>query len=116
MLSDVANEEYAYLTTVGRVSGTRHEIEIWFATDGSTVWLISGGSDHSDWVRNLLASPRASVRIADLTVEVSARCSLTEPAERERAAMLLHSKYARQVSATAKQWTADAYLVALDPV
>jgi deazaflavin-dependent oxidoreductase (nitroreductase family) len=116
MLAGVVHEEYAYLTTTGRVSGTSHEIEIWFATDGSTVWLISGGDDRSDWVRNLLRDPRASVRIADVTVEVIARCAIADPAEREQAATRLYDKYSRQVSATAEQWTSDAYLVALDPV
>ena len=83
MLAGVVHEEYAYLTTTGRVSGTAHEIEIWFATDGSTVWLISGGDERSDWVRNLLRDPRASVRIADVTLEVTARCAIADPAARQ---------------------------------
>lgn len=37
------DEQYAYLGTTGRVTGAEHEIEIWFASDGTTVWLISGG-------------------------------------------------------------------------
>ncbi len=30
-----------------------HEIEIWFADDDDTLYMLSGGGDRSDWVRNL---------------------------------------------------------------
>jgi len=115
-LEGVAAEEYAYLTTTGRRSGRRHEIEIWFATDGDVVWMISGGRDESDWVQNLLAAPDARVRIGGGSVTVRARLPLGDPVERRRAATALHGKYATQVSATAEQWVAEAYLVAFDPV
>lgn len=52
-----------YLETIGRVSGRPHEIEIWFASDGATVWLRSGGGDRADWVRNLRANPAVRLRI-----------------------------------------------------
>jgi Domain of unknown function (DUF385). len=115
MLADVVDEEYAYLTTGGRVSGEPHEIEIWFATDGSTAWLISGAHDRSDWVRNLLARASARLRIGAVILDVHARCAIVDPVERERVARMLHDKYARQVSAAVEEWIADAYLVALDP-
>ena len=104
--------EYAYLTTTGRATGTEHQIEIWFAGDGPTLWLISGGHDRSDWVRNLLADQRARVRVGDETFSVRARCGIADATERDTAVRLLHAKYATQVSATADQWLADAYLVA----
>ena len=44
MLKD---EDFCYLTTRGRVTGRPHEIEIWFAVDGDTVYLLSGGGDRS---------------------------------------------------------------------
>jgi len=115
MLSDLTHEEYAYLTTTGRRTGALHEIEIWFATDGLVVWMISGGRDRSDWVQNLLAAPEAVLRIAAESFAVRARSPLVDPDERRRAAEALHAKYATQVSATAAQWVADAYLVAFDP-
>ena len=114
MLANV-DEEYAYLTTSGRITGADHEIEIWFASDGVTLWLISGGQDRSDWVRNLLADPRARVRIGDQTLTVRARSAVADATERDTAARLLPAKYATQVSASADQWVVDAYLVALDP-
>jgi deazaflavin-dependent oxidoreductase (nitroreductase family) len=112
MLSDLATEEFAHLTTTGRRTGTPHEIEIWFATGGGALWMISGGRDRSDWVQNLLARPEAIVRIATTTLAVTARAGIDDPSERRVAAEALHAKYAGQVSATAEQWVADAYLVA----
>ena len=58
------NASVCYLETIGRVSGRPHEIEIWFAADGDTIWMLSGGMDRSDWVRNLQHNPAVRVRIA----------------------------------------------------
>jgi hypothetical protein len=33
----LADEDYCYLTTAGRVSGEPREIEIWFGLDGRTL-------------------------------------------------------------------------------
>jgi hypothetical protein len=52
--SRFAGEPYCYLTTTGRVSGRPHQIEIWFAIDGGTLYMLSGGGERSDWVKNLL--------------------------------------------------------------
>src|SRR5574341_232577 len=64
LLSGLKREDYCYLTTTGRVSGRPHQIEIWFAVEGGTLYLLSG-SDRSDWVRNLRASAEVTVRIAN---------------------------------------------------
>jgi len=40
----LASEDFCYLTTVGRRTGTRHTIEIWFARENGTLYLLSGGS------------------------------------------------------------------------
>jgi len=52
-----------YLETIGRTTGKPHEIEIWFASDGATIWMLSGGGDRADWVRNLRHNPAVRVRI-----------------------------------------------------
>ena len=72
MTADLADEQYCYLTTTGRVTGKPHEIEIWFALDGGTIYLLS--DDHgSDWVRNLRRTPEVTVRIAGETFGGRAR-------------------------------------------
>ena len=64
LLISLSKEEYCYLTTTGRVSGKSHEIEIWFGILDGTLYLLSGGRDKSDWVKNLIKTPDVTVRIA----------------------------------------------------
>jgi hypothetical protein len=110
-LGRVANEEDAYVTTTGRVTGKPHEIEIWFATDATAIFLISGGADRSDWVRNLLNDPHTTVRIADQQQEYVARFELST-VERRFAADELARKYR---PGSGDDWI-DGYLIALDPI
>ncbi|MGH2582838.1 MAG: nitroreductase family deazaflavin-dependent oxidoreductase [Anaerolineales bacterium] len=56
-------EGYCYLTTLGRVTGRPHEIEIWFALKEKVAYLLSGGGLESDWVKNLRANPQVNLRI-----------------------------------------------------
>jgi hypothetical protein len=55
-LATWADEPYAYLTTIGRRTGEPHRIEIWFAVHEGRVYLMSGGRDRADWVRNVMAN------------------------------------------------------------
>ncbi len=109
----LADEDYCYLTTVGRRSGRPREIEIWFGLDGETLFLLSGGRDRSDWVRNLRADPRVSVRIADRVMEGRARI-VDDPEEDQRARTLLVDKYGPRYSGDLSSWRADALPVAVD--
>ena len=52
-----------YLTTVGRGTGRRHRIEIWYLDDDDCLYLLSGYCLKADWVRNLLAHPDVTVEI-----------------------------------------------------
>ena len=65
-LRGLAEEDFCYLTTTGRVTGRPHEIEIWFALipERRTLYMLSGGGDRSDWVKNLSRDPDVEVRIA----------------------------------------------------
>lgn len=85
-------EQYAYLTTTGRVSGEPREIEIWFATRGDTVYMLAGGGHGAHWVMNLIANPAATIRLDEVTYAGAAR--VLEPGEEALAARhLLASKY-----------------------
>jgi deazaflavin-dependent oxidoreductase (nitroreductase family) len=64
---------FCYLTTTGRVSARPHRIEIWFATAGGRVYLLSGGRDHADWVRNLVVSPDVTLELGDRVGAARAR-------------------------------------------
>ena len=60
-LGPPADAPFCYLVTRGRVGWRSHRIEIWFALDGDTLYLLSGGRDRSDWVKNLRATPEVTV-------------------------------------------------------
>jgi deazaflavin-dependent oxidoreductase (nitroreductase family) len=113
----LAAEDYCYLTTTGRASGRPRTIEIWFALEGSTLYMLSGGGDRSDWVRNLREEPRVSVRVG--AEESGGRARIVEDSpEDELARRLLHEKYASRYSGDLSSWRASALPVAvdLDPV
>lgn len=59
------SHEFAYLTTKGRVTGESHRIEIWFVIFDDAMWVNSGGSRRSDWVKNLISNPLLEVEIGD---------------------------------------------------
>lgn len=103
------------LTTTGRRSGRRHTIEIWFAADGDSVYVLSGGGDRSDWVRNLRADPEVTVGIAGVELSGQARM-ITDPAEERRARDLVHDKYASGYGGDLSRWREASLPVAVDVV
>ncbi len=60
-----ADEAFCYLTTTGRRSGQPHTIEIWFAVGRGVVYMMAGGGDRSDWVRNVMADPAVRLQIGE---------------------------------------------------
>jgi deazaflavin-dependent oxidoreductase (nitroreductase family) len=111
--SGMADEDYCYLTTTGRVSGRPREIEIWFALEGSSLYMLSGGRDRSDWVRNLLRDPQVGVRIADERLAGRARV-VEDPAEDALARRLLFEKYSSRYSGDLESWRNDALPIAVE--
>ena len=87
-----AGDSICHLQTVGRRSGRKRTIEIWFATDGERIYLLAGGRDRAHWVRNLRVEPRVRVRIGGRTIDGRARVIEGEPGEAV-ARRLLAAKY-----------------------
>jgi deazaflavin-dependent oxidoreductase (nitroreductase family) len=112
-LTGLAGEDYCYLTTIGRISGEPREIEIWFGLDRTTLYMLSGGRDRSDWVKNLMREPRVSVRIADRTFQGNARV-VSDPEEGERARALLFEKYSPGYSGDLEDWRERSLPIAVD--
>lgn len=54
---------YLYLTTTGRTSGNPHQIEIWFVEHDGAYYIVSGGRENSDWVKNIRANPAVTVSV-----------------------------------------------------
>jgi deazaflavin-dependent oxidoreductase (nitroreductase family) len=113
-LGALAGEDFCYLTTTGRVTGRPHEIEIWFATDGRTLYMLSDGRDGSDWVKNLQRTPEVAVRIANERFEGQARV-VEDAGEDELARQLLVEKYESNPGSLAN-WRRTALPVAVELV
>ncbi len=112
--ADADDEEFCYLTTRGRVSGRPHEIEIWFARDGLTLHLLSGGGARSDWVRNLEAEPSVRVRVRDTTYDARARVVERGEPEDLGARDRVYAKYTARGYDGLDGWRERALVVALD--
>jgi deazaflavin-dependent oxidoreductase (nitroreductase family) len=110
---DLGGLDYCYLTTVGRVSGDPHQIEIWFALRDGVLYLLSGGADRSDWVRNLRANPDVTIRLGTETRAVVAR-PVTEPEEDALARHLLVEKYRKRDSDDLDEWGRTSLPIAIE--
>jgi deazaflavin-dependent oxidoreductase (nitroreductase family) len=108
----LAAEDFCYLTTVGRVSGRPHTVEMWFALEDRTLYILSGGGGRSDWVKNLGHSPEVEVRIASERLEGRARV-VKDPGEDELARSLLVEKY-ESTPGSLSNWRRTALPVAVD--
>lgn len=62
-----------HLVTTGRRSGQPREIEIWFTRADQRVYLVAESGPRAAWVRNLLAQPRVTWRLAGRTWHGRAR-------------------------------------------
>ncbi|HSH60250.1 MAG TPA: nitroreductase family deazaflavin-dependent oxidoreductase [Acidimicrobiales bacterium] len=105
--------DFCYLTTTGRVSGLPHRIEIWFALEDSTVYLLAGGGRRADWVQNLAAEPVVTLALAGR--EHAARARVVHDGEEAALARrLLYDKYSRRYGASLERWRDSALPVAVD--
>lgn len=87
--------EYLYLTTTGRVTGKRHEIEIWFVESEGKYYVLAEHRHMAQWVRNIAKNPRVHIRVGSSVFDGTAR-ALDELADREAyelAQQLMRDKY-----------------------
>jgi deazaflavin-dependent oxidoreductase (nitroreductase family) len=113
-LESSASEQFCYVTTRGRRTGNPHEIEIWFGLSGQTLYMLSGGREKSDWVRNILAEPRVTVRIGSREFEGNGRAVAAGTDEDALARRLLLEKYSESYSGDLTEWGRTALPVAVD--
>jgi deazaflavin-dependent oxidoreductase (nitroreductase family) len=111
--SAYATEEYCYLTTTGRRTGNPHTIEIWFAVDCDTVYMMAGGRETSDWVQNLIANPSVRIQIGEHDWDARARLVVAGSDEDARVRPRLREKYAN-ASDDLVGWAKSALPVALE--
>jgi deazaflavin-dependent oxidoreductase (nitroreductase family) len=111
--SRLADEQYCYLTTTGRVTGHPHRIEIWFAIGQDTLYMLSGGGERSDWVKNLRRDPVVTVETGTGKFQGRARV-VADPTESERARALVHDKYAPGYRRDLTSWRRRSLPIAVD--
>jgi deazaflavin-dependent oxidoreductase (nitroreductase family) len=114
VLLDATDDDFCYLTTRGRVSGEPHEIEIWFARDGSTLYLMAGAGDRSDWVRNLRADAAVTVRVRDVTFAATARVVEAGTDEDALARRIVTDKFRPRYHGSLDDWQVRSLPVALE--
>jgi deazaflavin-dependent oxidoreductase (nitroreductase family) len=107
-LDQLAGEQYCYLTTTGRVTGKPHTIEIWFALDSATLYMLSGGGSKSDWVRNIRRYPTVSLSIGGRSFEGEGRVLSPDDPNDQLARRLLFEKYSGSYSGDLTSWRDSA--------
>ena len=112
-LEAFAHEDFCYLTTIGRVSGRPHTIEIWYVLNGETLYMLSGGLDQSDWVKNVLHDAAVSVKIKERIFHGHARL-VKDAQEDALARQLIAWKYPSTDEDDLTAWYRESLPVAVD--
>jgi deazaflavin-dependent oxidoreductase (nitroreductase family) len=94
------------------VSGDPHEIEIWFALADGVAYLLSGGGDRSDWVKNLSATPDVTIRIGEERRAAVARV-ISDAREDALARRRVVEKYRPRYSGELDEWGRTSLPVAI---
>jgi len=105
--------DFCYVTTKGRRSGSPHTVEIWFALRDDVVYLLAGGTEESDWVKNLRADPTVGLRLGDRDLICRGRL-VDDPEEDATARRLLLEKYGHRHADDPSEWARTARPVAID--
>ena len=108
-----ADLDFCYVTTTGRVTGRPHTIEIWFALNQHTIYMLSGGGTDSDWVKNILRAPTVTVRIGGIDF-AGAGWIVQDQDEDALARRLILDKYQPRDSDDLSDWGRTALPVAID--
>lgn len=113
VVGDAGELDYCYLTTTGRRSGRPHTIEIWFALEGDRLYLLAGGGEGSDWVRNIRSDPTVGLRVGG--EDFIAKARVVEDREEDALARrLLLEKYGPRYPGDLEEWGRTALPVVVE--
>jgi deazaflavin-dependent oxidoreductase (nitroreductase family) len=115
-VAGIDDEDFCYITTVGRRTGNPHRVEIWFAAapGGRTIYVLAGGRERADFVRNAMVRPEVTVRIGDREGAATARVVDAGSEEDSLARRLLLAKYQAPGATDLESWGRSALPVAFD--
>ena len=112
-LQQSVDDDFCYLTTTGRVTGRMHTIEIWFALNGQTLYMLAGGRDTTDWVKNIRRTPEVQLRLRETMY--TGRGRIVEDGDEDALARrLVVAKYQPRDSDDLSEWGRTALPVAVD--
>lgn len=115
MIEELRDEQFCYVTTTGRKTGRPHEIEIWFVVHEGALFLMSGGGDRSDWLRNMKVHPQVRVRVGERELFALAEI---DPSDADQPAVrrAMAAKYQGwEPGAELSAWARTALVVRLTP-
>lgn len=108
-------EKFAYLTTVGRKTGKKHTVQLWFAFSNGSIFLSHEG-DYTDWMKNMTHERRVQLKIGTLSIEANG-VIVKEGRSRELGKKALYDKYYGPApKATIDDWFERSAVVELTPV
>ena len=111
--AELSELDFCYVTTTGRASGRPHTIEIWFALHDGRVYMLSGGGDVSDWVKNIRVNPTVGLRIGDR--DMICRAYVVQDKEEDALARrLLVEKYQPRYTGDLEEWRRTSLPVAIE--
>ena len=91
-LGPLLSKRVMILTAKGRLTGKERKTPLWYVRDGDTVYCLSGWGSSSHWLRNLVASPNATVQIGKERWQTEALL-VPEPPEGGRVLNMFLEKY-----------------------
>lgn len=71
--TEIQDNNYLYLTTIGRVTGRPREIEIWFVESNGKFYILAEHFREAQWVKNIERNSRVLVRVGNREFEGTAR-------------------------------------------
>lgn len=90
-LSDLSSHSTLRVTTVGRKTGKRHTVPVWFLVDGKMIYLVTLNLKR-DWVRNMMKNDYVELDIAGTTFKGHAK-QIVDAKRLVHVKALLNQKY-----------------------
>lgn len=110
-LERLDSQDVCYLTTMGRVTNRPHRVELWFAFNGHTLYILHEG-EMGDWMKNALRQPHVTVTIKD--AEFTGTAHMIKDREEEMLARRLLAKKYQKSEDHLVQWLTHSLAVAID--
>jgi deazaflavin-dependent oxidoreductase (nitroreductase family) len=112
-LAAVAAQKLIYLTTIGRVSGKLHTVELWFAPSNNVLYLSHEGKK-TDWMKNIQKNSQVSFEIGGKIFRGNAKYLENGTEEAWVAKLALYEKYYGKAGReVVEDWFSLSHLLAI---